>query len=156
MAENDSNNLAVDIDNNSGIALREKLLKQAKQKINGIRNLIFLLAAFQVYDIYNYFDFAGVTFNTFIIIQMIIALLYLFFGLFMHRNPKSVVLYSGILYIVVNASYMLFNASIINYLYLIKLLIIYYFFRAYKAALELETLELNISKIKQEDILDSI
>ena len=118
MTENDSNNLAIDIDNNSDIELREKLLKQAKQKINGIRNLMFMLAAFQVFDIYKFFDFAGVTFNIFIIIQIIIALLYLFFGLFMHRNPKSVVLFSGILYIVVNASYMLFNASVINYFYL--------------------------------------
>lgn len=117
---------------------------------------MFLLAVIQAYDIYQFFNFAGVIFNIFIIIQIIIALLYLFFGLFMHRNPKSVVLFSGILYIVVNASYMLFNASVINYLYLIKLLIIYYFFRAYKAAIELETLEQNISKIKQDDILDNI
>jgi hypothetical protein len=148
--------MALDIDSNSEIELREKLLTQAKQKINGIRNLMFLLAVLQAYEIYQYFNFAGVTFSIFIIIQIIVALLYLFFGLFMHRKPKSVILFSGILYILVNASYILLNASVINYLYLIKLLIIYYFFRAYKAAIELEALEQNISKIKQEDILDTI
>ena len=156
MTENDSNNLAIDIDNNSDIELREKLLTQAKQKINGIRNLMFMLAAFQVFDIYKFFDFAGVTFNIFIIIQIIIALLYLFLGLFMHRKPKSAVLFSAILYITVNAFFVIQNLDGINYFYLIKVLIIFYFYRAYQAAIELEALEQNISKIKQEDILDTI